>query len=408
MPKMPANIKKIFLEKSWPLPVTILLLLFPALFVNLGFLPLDLPTDEGRRALVALEMMLSGDYITPTLNGELYFNKPPLYNWIIAASFQLWNEISMFALRFPVVIGLLLYGLTMFFFLKKHFDWLQAFIITFFFITCGRIFFYDSFLGLIDITYSWATFSIFMLTFHFYEKKRFYALFLVTYLLTAIGFLMKGLPSLVFQAITLLVIFSYNRRFWKLVSVEHALGILLLFSILGTYYYFYFTVNDSSPETVANVLWGETTKRTVVRFGVLVTIAHILTFPVEMLYHFAPWTVLVIFLFRKDLLQQINRHPFIKFCAYTFFFNIIVYWTSPEVYPRYLHMLAPLVFIVYGWLLFNAPPAAWQIRVLKPFLLVVAILVSIAPLVFPFVKVLQDIPHAWPKSLVLFGGHTTV
>ena len=40
-------------------------------------------TDEAIRSLVALEMKLSGNLITPTLHGEYYYNKPPLYNWIL-------------------------------------------------------------------------------------------------------------------------------------------------------------------------------------------------------------------------------------------------------------------------------------------------------------------------------------
>ncbi len=42
--------------------------LFIAYLTHLGHIPLDLETDESRRALVSLEMMLSKNYITPTLN----------------------------------------------------------------------------------------------------------------------------------------------------------------------------------------------------------------------------------------------------------------------------------------------------------------------------------------------------
>ena len=57
----------------------ILVLLLPALLINLGLLTLI--NDEAIRGLVALEMQISGNYITPTLNGAFYYNKPPLYNW---------------------------------------------------------------------------------------------------------------------------------------------------------------------------------------------------------------------------------------------------------------------------------------------------------------------------------------
>ena len=86
----------------------ILLLLVPALFINLGVSPLI--TDEATRGIVAFEMKQSGNLITPTINGEYYFNKPPLYNWILLGFFNLFNQYSELVLRLPALISLLLFG----------------------------------------------------------------------------------------------------------------------------------------------------------------------------------------------------------------------------------------------------------------------------------------------------------
>lgn len=46
------------------------------------------PTDEGRYAEMAREMVVTGDWVTPRLNGIKYFEKPPLQTWMNALTFE--------------------------------------------------------------------------------------------------------------------------------------------------------------------------------------------------------------------------------------------------------------------------------------------------------------------------------
>jgi 4-amino-4-deoxy-L-arabinose transferase-like glycosyltransferase len=63
----------------------LLAVLFGALFAwRLGSAPLLNP-DEGRYAEVPREMVASGDWVTPRLDGVPYFEKPPLMYWAVAA-----------------------------------------------------------------------------------------------------------------------------------------------------------------------------------------------------------------------------------------------------------------------------------------------------------------------------------
>jgi 4-amino-4-deoxy-L-arabinose transferase-like glycosyltransferase len=62
-----------------------LTLIFGALLAwRLGSAPLANP-DEGRYAEIPREMVASGDWVTPRLDGVPYFEKPPLMYWIVAA-----------------------------------------------------------------------------------------------------------------------------------------------------------------------------------------------------------------------------------------------------------------------------------------------------------------------------------
>jgi 4-amino-4-deoxy-L-arabinose transferase-like glycosyltransferase len=57
---------------------------------TLGFRHL-LPSDEGRYAEIAREMLVSGNWLVPKYNDYLYFEKPPLHMWMTALAFKLFG-----------------------------------------------------------------------------------------------------------------------------------------------------------------------------------------------------------------------------------------------------------------------------------------------------------------------------
>ena len=85
----------------------ILTVLGCALFTfMLGNRPLSIP-DEGRYVEIPREMVASGDYLTPRLNGVKYFEKPPLFYWLEAFSIKLFG-LHEYTLRlWPAVFALL-------------------------------------------------------------------------------------------------------------------------------------------------------------------------------------------------------------------------------------------------------------------------------------------------------------
>ena len=77
--------------------LALLSLIFGVLyFYGLGETMLVNP-DEGRYAEIPREMVATGDYVTPRLNGVLYFEKPPLVYWAIAGFLRVFgpSELSM-------------------------------------------------------------------------------------------------------------------------------------------------------------------------------------------------------------------------------------------------------------------------------------------------------------------------
>lgn len=92
---------------AWPYMLVSLLLLGLAaiFFFDLGGRSISSP-DEGRYIQIPREMVESGDYVLPRLNGILYFEKPPLFYWMEAAVIKV-AGISEFSMRiWPALLGL--------------------------------------------------------------------------------------------------------------------------------------------------------------------------------------------------------------------------------------------------------------------------------------------------------------
>lgn len=384
----------------------ILFLLPPALLIHLGLLTFI--DDEGIRSLVALEMELSGNWITPTLHGDYYYKKPPLYNWILGAWYQLTGEINEYYARMPTVLALLGYASTIFLWLRPKYGTRFSFLSALILITCGRILFYDSMLALIDMTFSWVMFLLFIVVYHYMEKEKYGYLFLLSYLLCAVGFLLKGLPALVFQGTSLLAWFIYQRQFRRLLSWQHLGGVLLFVILVGSYYLAY--DQHHSLEQVFSTLFSESTQRTPTHFSFWETFGHLFTFPLEMVYHFLPWSLFIVFFFRRDIIAVLREDPFITFCVFIFLANILVYWISPEVYPRYLLMHAPLIFISYLYLYdLHRSKQTWQFRLIDRVLLGLMLILSLGAWLPFFLASTQSVAYYIPKTILgilLLSGAT--
>ncbi len=99
---------------SWWKDLAILAVVSSLWFIALlGMRPLSNP-DEGRYGEIPREMAVTGDFVTPRLNGVKYFEKPPLVYWLSALTFRQFG-VSEFTVRlwggiFSVIGVLLTYA----------------------------------------------------------------------------------------------------------------------------------------------------------------------------------------------------------------------------------------------------------------------------------------------------------
>jgi 4-amino-4-deoxy-L-arabinose transferase-like glycosyltransferase len=96
--------------QSSPLRTPALLLLL-AVFATLWFGSLDyrklIKPDEGRYSEIPREMVATGNWTTPRLNGIKYFEKPVLQYWTTAAAFNVFGQHDWSARLWPGLTGFL-------------------------------------------------------------------------------------------------------------------------------------------------------------------------------------------------------------------------------------------------------------------------------------------------------------
>ena len=96
---------------SRPGSLLIVILIWAALYLPaLGSLAIK--GEEGRRILPGITMLETGNYLVPQVGGETYFRKPPLINWLVAASLKIFRMQNEWTARLPSVICVLLVAIS--------------------------------------------------------------------------------------------------------------------------------------------------------------------------------------------------------------------------------------------------------------------------------------------------------
>lgn len=166
-------------------------------FYCLGTYPLFTP-DEGRYAEVAREMLTSGDFVTPRVNGVVFLDKPVLYYWLQALSMHSFG-VNEWAIRFfPALFGLL-GSLAVYFGGRYVFD-RRAGILSALILATSPLYFCCAHYANLDLEVAvliTCTLLLFLAGTTTEGRKRSW-FFIAAYVVAALAFLTKGLIGLVF------------------------------------------------------------------------------------------------------------------------------------------------------------------------------------------------------------------
>ena len=318
----------------------LLVLAYLSMFPYIRFFELTL--EEPRRALVAYEMWFSGSYLQPTLLGEPYFNKPPLFNWLIVLSSMLfgWSGFAVRAvsLAFTALTALLVYLTAKRIIGGREVGLLAALI----YVTLADNLYHYGWIGEIDVTLTFFVFGTILCLWSAFEtgKNRY---LILAGLITGLTFLLKGFPAYAFFVLTLASLaFSYKRYrlpFTAPSFVAYAASVVPpLVWILWT----------EAPTVYSHRLFFESLSRTSPSHGMRELLLHLASYPLLTVKQLLPLSVVVPFLVWKEkpaLTENVTRLLLIAGV------NYVPYWLSVGSRGRYILPLFPLITLVFAYVL---------------------------------------------------------
>jgi 4-amino-4-deoxy-L-arabinose transferase-like glycosyltransferase len=181
-----------------------ILLFFPGLD-SYGILdPSDGLYTEGAR-----EMVESGNYITPYLNYQTFFDKPVLIYWLIAASYKLFG-IAPWSARVPVALAGILTPVAMYAFGRQLMRRRAAVLSSLTLLSCG-LFLTVGHIALIDVPLTLVTVVAMMSLFIYLRSHRFHLL-IMFYAALGVSILLKGFV-LVGEVGVVLALYELSKRY---------------------------------------------------------------------------------------------------------------------------------------------------------------------------------------------------
>ena len=322
--------------------IFLLFLLVPIYFYGIHYLPFR--GEEPNRILTAYEMVYFHDFFNLTHLGEPYYNKPPLFMWLVA----LWSSIfgwSQEVARTISVISSFLTALLVFFFSKELLfrdDNKNALLAVLIFLTLGDLLFFYGFLAEIDAFLMFLnTLGIFVLYKLLKKGKDFWA-FTFAGIFTALSFLTKGLPAFYHIPISFLILLFYFGRFKRIFSTNLLGGLFGLFAPLTVWY-----INLKHPLPYLQTLWHESFNRTPIaeKGGFF---KHLLLYPLLNLKQTLPYSIIAPFALFKNKIPASRE---ILLLLALIGFNYLPYWISPGARGRYIMLIFPFLAIVFALLL---------------------------------------------------------
>lgn len=334
----------------------------------------ELKGEEGRRILPAVTMLKTGNWIVPHVGGVPYHKKPPMINWLVAASFTLTGRHDEWAARLPSVLSVLGFVCLV---VWLPGAWLPvsgrliasvAFLTTVAMIEKGRL------IEIEAVHISLTSVAVFCWLSAWMDGRSRWWLWLAPVPFLATGMLTKGPVILYFYYVAIVCVLAYAKRLRALVSIPHLLAVVLSLGVPAIWAYL--ASRQAGPDQVAgggsgiqemirrvmpwNIEWALWTKNVL-----------------NSLFLLLPWILLVPVLWNRQFIEHVPQaqRPVFRGARLGLLVGFAAITLIPGNSSRYALPVVGLGSVLLGWLLGSAPQLpdrgrSWRFGLLAGFTLV--------------------------------------
>lgn len=314
-----------------------------------GLSSVEMDRNELRRALPAVTMLETCNWITPSLGGTEYYRKPPLINWMIASSFYLSGSRNAFQARLPIALSVLFTSLAFLLLPQRILPGKGRLAAALIFLTSAGIIDEGRTANIDPVFACSATLSvIFWLKGWYAHSRNRWILWLIPGLFVGSGLLLKG-PLILLSYYAFLISFlSVQRRLREFLSPAHWVGLLLALAFVGVWYASVQHHADSQRAGLITSIWGNEMLQRMdlsrLNWGKW------LTRSLGGVLIFFPWLLIALPGFSRTGRTTGNWNEeqlaFLKSALYAFFLPLILICLMPLTKARYSLPLIPVLSIV--------------------------------------------------------------
>jgi len=267
--------------------------------------------EETRRAQIAQEMIQTGDVVVPRQQGLIFADRPPLFEWTIAATGVVVGDLTASTVRIPSALAALLAAATIMVycsrFLSAHGTAAAAIV----FLTFGQITQFGRSAESEAVNIAWLTLALLGWHACYQHRSVSWRAWSLGYFFAALSGLTKGPQGPIYFAAAVGAYLMIRRDWRFLVSWGHVVGMGLFAIVFGGWWWAFRDATD--PISARTILFGLIEGRVLSDGSRL---QHALIMPLMVLGGLLPWSPLLLrYLDRRFRHELGTARDAVVFCA---------------------------------------------------------------------------------------------